>query len=71
MTSSMKLFRLSWTVIILAFSFIYAQQDDYKDTIWVKVTFYDFHSDGSNPEFECPMMAACKEVWWIRISMPI
>lgn len=54
MTSSMKLFRLSWTVIILAFSFIYAQQDDYKDTIWVKVTFYDFHSDRSNPEFECP-----------------
>ena len=53
MTSSMKLFRLSWTVIFLTFSFIYAQQDDYKDTIWVKVTFYDFHSDKSNPEFEC------------------
>jgi len=23
------------------------------DTQWVKVTYYDFHSDGSNPEFEC------------------
>jgi fibro-slime domain-containing protein len=22
-----------------------------KDTLWVKVTFYDFHADGSNPEF--------------------
>lgn len=25
----------------------------YPDTLWVPVTFYDFHSDGSNPEFEC------------------
>jgi hypothetical protein len=25
----------------------------YPDTIWLPVTFYDFHSDGSNPEFEC------------------
>lgn len=25
-----------------------------KDTIWIPVTFYDFHSDGSNPEFEQP-----------------
>ena len=24
----------------------------YPDTLWVPVTFYDFHSDGSNPEFE-------------------
>jgi fibro-slime domain-containing protein len=23
------------------------------DSMWVPVTFYDFHSDGSNPEFEC------------------
>jgi fibro-slime domain-containing protein len=26
----------------------------YPDTLWVKVTYYDFHSNGSNPEFECP-----------------
>ncbi|MFP4164693.1 MAG: fibro-slime domain-containing protein [Chitinispirillaceae bacterium] len=25
---------------------------DYPDIIWVPVTFYDFHSDRSNPEFE-------------------
>jgi fibro-slime domain-containing protein len=25
---------------------------DYPDTLWIKVTFYDFHADGSNPEFE-------------------
>jgi len=24
------------------------------ETVWVKVTFYDFHSDRSNPEFEQP-----------------
>ncbi|MDR2694416.1 MAG: hypothetical protein LBB74_09430, partial [Chitinispirillales bacterium] len=24
------------------------------DTQWVNVTFYDFHSDRSNPEFEQP-----------------
>jgi fibro-slime domain-containing protein len=26
-------------------------QTGIKDTMWVKVTFYDFHADGSNPEF--------------------
>lgn len=26
-------------------------QTGIKDTLWVKVTFYDFHADGSNPEF--------------------
>ena len=26
----------------------------YPETLWVPVTFYDFHSDRSNPEFECP-----------------
>lgn len=25
---------------------------DYPDTLWIPVTFYDFHSDRSNPEFE-------------------
>ncbi|MBD3316470.1 MAG: fibro-slime domain-containing protein, partial [Chitinivibrionales bacterium] len=24
----------------------------FPDTLWIPVTFYDFHSDGSNPEFE-------------------
>ena len=26
---------------------------NFVDTVWVPVTFYDFHSDKSNPEFEC------------------
>lgn len=26
----------------------------YPDTIWIPVTYYDFHSNGSNPEFEQP-----------------
>ena len=29
-----------------------AQAQNYPDTLRVPVTFYDFHSDGSNPEFE-------------------
>jgi len=27
-----------------------------RDTLWVHVTYFDFRSDGSNPEFECPHM---------------
>jgi len=27
-------------------------QNPYPDTLWFPVIFYDFHSDGSNPEFE-------------------
>ncbi len=39
---------------ILFFVFITAAESDYllPDTLWVKVTFYDFHADGSNPNFE-------------------
>lgn len=43
-----------WNLIMFSaiiFSFkSFAQQ--YPDTIWVPVTFYDFHSNSSNPEFE-------------------
>jgi fibro-slime domain-containing protein len=39
------------SAILLLFNFVFAQ---YKDTIWVPVTYYDFHSDRTNPEFECP-----------------
>ena len=28
-------------------------QRRYEDTLWIQVTYYDFHSDQSNPEFEC------------------
>lgn len=35
---------------------VFAQ--DYPDVIWVPVTFYDFHSDRSNPEFEQRHMTA-------------
>jgi len=28
----------------------------FPETLWVPVTYYDFHSDKSNPEFECPHM---------------
>jgi fibro-slime domain-containing protein len=38
-------------VVLLGLNFSLSAQD-YPDTLWVKVTFYDFHADGSNPEFE-------------------
>lgn len=44
---------ISFLVIALSFFFFqksFAQQ--FPDTIWIPVTFYDFHSDYSNPEFE-------------------
>jgi len=28
----------------------------FPETLWVPVTYFDFHSNGSNPEFECPHM---------------
>ncbi|NLG16380.1 MAG: fibro-slime domain-containing protein [Fibrobacter sp.] len=31
---------------------VFSQGGLYPDTLWVPVTFYDFHSNGSNPEFE-------------------
>jgi len=39
-------------LICLLFSSLKAQPINYSDTIWVPVTYYDFHSDKSNPEFE-------------------
>lgn len=44
---------INFLVIIFTFFFLQkslAQQ--FPDTIWIPVTFYDFHSDESNPEFE-------------------
>ena len=32
----------------------------YADTLWIGVTFYDFHSDRSNPEFEAPHTGGVK-----------
>lgn len=40
------------SLIILLCSFGMSQ--DFPNSIWVPVTFYDFHSDRSNPEFEAP-----------------
>jgi len=39
-------------VTLLFFSKSYSQEPP--QSIWVKVTYYDFHSDRSNPEFEAP-----------------
>jgi len=54
MTKSRNLFRTSLTIfsICIGYSLTFAQSNLYKDTIWVPVTFYDFHSNKSNPEFE-------------------
>ncbi len=39
-------------VTLLFFSNSFSQ--DQPQAVWVKVTYYDFHSDRSNPEFEAP-----------------
>lgn len=42
--------------LLLSASTLFAQATVYlplKDTVWMKVTYFDFHSDHSNPEFEC------------------
>jgi fibro-slime domain-containing protein len=48
--SDMKIRLFLVTALCLGVSLVNAQI--YKDTIWVPVTYYDFHSDRSNPEFE-------------------
>src|SRR5271157_5271700 len=40
------------TVLMVPFSKAHAQAANYPPTITVPVTYYDFHADGSNPEFE-------------------
>ena len=37
---------------LLLTSNVFSQGVVLDDTIWIPVTYYDFHSDGSNPEFE-------------------
>lgn len=37
--------------LILSLFLVSVSAQEYPDTLWVKVTFYDFHADGSNPEF--------------------
>lgn len=49
--------RILLVAFCLCASMANAQQGIYKDTIYVPVTFYDFHSNGSNPEFEPPFFA--------------
>ena len=39
--------------LIISFFLIDISAQNYPDTIWIPVTYYDFHSDQSNPEFEC------------------
>ena len=33
------------------------------DTMWAKVTFYDFHADGSNPEFNPDHRPELTKAW--------
>lgn len=47
----------SWslgTLLFILFACFSSSGQNIPDTIWIPVTFYDFHSDGSNPEFETP-----------------
>ncbi|MFW6244777.1 MAG: hypothetical protein ACOC36_02715, partial [Fibrobacterota bacterium] len=41
-----------YLMVMVCISGALAQTDTgYADTMWAPVTFYDFHADGSNPEF--------------------
>ncbi|MBD3346929.1 MAG: fibro-slime domain-containing protein [Chitinivibrionales bacterium] len=44
---------LFFSINVLFFSTLVGKSNaqQFPDTIWVPVTFYDFHADGSNPEF--------------------
>lgn len=48
------MYKNNFMFILLVFSALIfsTNAQDYPDTLWIKVTFYDFHADGSNPEFE-------------------
>lgn len=37
--------------VIFCIQTVSVAQNRIRDTLWVRVTFYDFHADGSNPEF--------------------
>ncbi len=41
-----------FSILFLLSTFSVVRAQSYPDTIWVPVTFYDFHSDRTNPEFE-------------------
>ncbi len=46
---------LSFTILLFMFISLVSWNvsgQTYPDTLWIPVTYYDFHSDGSNPEFE-------------------
>ena len=43
-----------WPLTLVLFLALQSRAQQYPDTIWIPVTFYDFHSDKSNPEFEQP-----------------
>ena len=46
--------------LLLLFSYSQPLSQMYPDTLWLPVTFYDFHSDQSNPEFETPHQIGIK-----------
>jgi fibro-slime domain-containing protein len=45
-------------ISMLFLSLITIGAQEYPDTLWVKVSFYDFHADGSNPEFNPDLKGA-------------
>lgn len=48
-----KLAALTALAVLLCFMESFAQSGLFPETLWVPVTYYDFHSNKSNPEFEC------------------
>ncbi len=47
----MKTYSKLCLIALVWFTVAKAQSGEYADTMWAPVVFYDFHADGSNPEF--------------------
>ncbi|HEX3019654.1 MAG TPA: fibro-slime domain-containing protein [Chitinispirillaceae bacterium] len=48
-------------LLAVIFFFSAANSQELPQTTWVKVTYYDFHSDRTNPEFEAPHTTAVRK----------
>ena len=42
------------TACLVLIGFTKSGAQVYPDTLWVPVTYYDFHSNGSSPDFQTP-----------------
>lgn len=49
--TAQKLLHVCNSLLLLVVLVMSPYAQEFPDTLWLKVTFYDFHADGSNPDF--------------------